>query len=89
MEKIPFEILSQIFVDTHLIEFYNDMENHILSDKTIVNTYSKDKIFVGTMNTTELMALVKIAQRPDKTSGDWTQWEKDGRRVDYLKFLLV
>lgn len=26
--------------------------------------------------------------RPDKTSGDWTQWEKDGRRVDCEYYVL-
>ncbi len=26
--------------------------------------------------------------RPDKASGDWTQWEKDGRRVDCDYYLL-
>lgn len=49
LNKIPIEILTRILVDSHLTEFYSDMENHILSDKAIVNTYSKDKIFVGTM----------------------------------------
>lgn len=49
LNKIPIEILTRILVDSHLTEFYSDMENHILSGKAIVNTYSKDKIFVGTM----------------------------------------
>ena len=49
LEKIPPEILDRILVDSHLVDFYNNMEMHILEDKPYVNFYSKDKIFTNTM----------------------------------------
>ncbi|HDN2514150.1 TPA: hypothetical protein P1K40_000332 [Clostridioides difficile] len=49
LKDIPLKILSRILVDEHLIEFYKNMENHILKDNHRVNSYSRDIIFVNTM----------------------------------------
>ncbi|MBS5931513.1 MAG: hypothetical protein KIC94_01450 [Clostridiales bacterium] len=49
LKKIPSEILCQIIVDTHLTDFYQKLEQHILSDKPYVNTYPREKVFINTM----------------------------------------
>ncbi|HBG1231096.1 TPA: hypothetical protein KPG58_000976 [Clostridioides difficile] len=49
LKKIPQKILERILVNNHLTEFYENMEEHILKNKYIVNSYLKDIIFVNTM----------------------------------------
>lgn len=49
LKKIPQKILERILVNNHLTEFYENMEEHILNNKCIVNSYLKDIIFVNTM----------------------------------------
>lgn len=50
LKKIPQEILKQILVENKLIDFYNYMEEYIMNNEPIPNSYSKDKIFKNTLN---------------------------------------
>ncbi len=52
LSKIPIEILSKILVDKHLNDFYESMEEHILSNEPHVNFYINDTVFVNTIRFT-------------------------------------
>ena len=50
LKKIPISILNQLLKNNHLDDFFADIENHILSGKCRVISYTNDDIFTKTMN---------------------------------------
>lgn len=49
LKKIPFQILEKILVDEHLTCFFEDMESHLLNDRSYSTHYDKDVGFVNTV----------------------------------------